>query len=210
MELAEKIKQTETERQGMNTWTPERIDKLVQDQNFVQAAQVRLQQQSSLQAPQNYPGSQEEWSALSENEKKSIYGGLSNVEAKINNLLAQQDKLLLQQEDERIKAKIPHYDPVEINQFAQEFTQGKVPRERLRELVAKGLHYEKDVERSYQFGLQDRQGDIQGKKGASTLNPGTSNTKMADEIPQKQEGESPQTWFSRLGRYHLVQARRSK
>lgn len=209
MELAEKIKQTEAERQGLNTWTPEKVDKLVQDQNFIQAAQQRLQQQATLQAPAGYQGSPEEWSALSESEKKAIYGGISQVEAKVNGLLAQQEQLLRLQDDERIRQRIPDYNPLEVDQFTQDIQRGRISTIQLRELIWKAINHDKNVEQSYRFGFQDRQGDIRDKQVASTSSIGSASTQLSDEPPKRAENENSQTWFSRLAKYRLDQSKKA-
>lgn len=199
--VAEERKRLEDEKTAMfSTWTPEKVLQITQHPSFIEASKSLIQSQ----APSNWQGSQEEWSALSENEKAHI----ANLESRVNQLVTQQDQLELRQADERIKTKFSDYDPAKVERFQQDLIANRISAGEVRELIWKALNADRYIEQSYRFGQADRQGNVREKMaGSSTaLN---SNAVVSPDVPQKEEKESSQSFFRRIAQARLAEAKGS-
>lgn len=197
MEVADKekaVSQRFEELQRQQDWTPERVQQILQDPRFVASAQTLAQSQ----APGNWTGTSEEWSALNPTEKAAF----QQLEGKVNSLLASNNKMLVAQYDNQIKTKYSDYDPTQIDKFAEDFDRGAVDTATLRELMHKALNFERYMERTYQFGMHDGHSQFKEKLNGST-EIGTGALNAGDDKPKMEPGEKPGNYFKRLAMFNL-------
>lgn len=161
--LSEQQKQLEEKMKESSNWTPERIQSLLNDPTFVQAAQ----QITGTQNPEEM--NEDEYSALSDSDKKKIDAVHREIQAMKN----QNAQLVQKQQEEKLKSKYANYDPQAMDITTKEVLQGK--RQITREDIWKSMDYEKAIDRAYQMGLKDKNEQTQEKiqsssaEGLSTL-----------------------------------------
>jgi len=203
MDLAEQRKQVEQLKQqveSQNTWTPERIQQLLKDPNFNQAAQAVYQSQAQASAPVNWEGTPEQWSALSDSDKRAF----TDLQGKVNSLLSQQEQMRHAQEHERVKSRFPDYQPQMVESFQKDILDGRVNDEQIKELIWKAKNFEKYVDNAYRFGLEDRNGNLQEKLNGSTQ-PSGMKVEQVGEKPMRAEGERTSSFIARLARWNMSQ-----
>jgi hypothetical protein len=193
-EAAELKKQAEATRRRPS------VSELLQDPDFVKEAQSYAQQQQLNQVPQGSPVTEEEWSALTPTEKQQIHYSLQQNQV----LQGQMNKLLSQQEDQRIKERYKNYESSKIDQLQQDLIGGRI--QATREHLWKVLDYEDGIKRAYELGLQDRQLNMQEKvNGSSPVNG--LNIKSVEELPTRQTGQSNIEYFKQLAQRRIQQYR---
>ena len=188
-ELAETRKSLETERQKYQeatNWTPDKVQQLMNDQKFVQSANQVLQSQ----APQDWKGSQNEWSALNDKEKQEF----NMMKQEINSLRLQTTLEQQRRQDETLKTKFANYNPQAVDIITNDLLQGKVNA--TREDLWKVYDYENAVKRAYELGKQDRKLDDVEKVNASSIDGVQMNSPNRAEAPKKDE--SSQGAFKRI------------
>jgi len=183
--LANIRKSLEKEKETISSWSPERVQSLLNDKNFVDAAQ-KLQQ---FQNPPQSGLSDEEWSALSEGEKAKF----KQIEQKVSQLEQLNYLSTLKQQDEQLKGRYANYEPTKIDEITQSLITGKV--QATREDLWKVIDYENAVERAYKLGLQDRNNYNQEKINASS--PEGFNTTNAVKL-EPNNGEKSGDFFKRI------------
>lgn len=203
MTLAEEKKATEDLRKKLEadtnqSWTPQRLQEMLQRPDFAQAVQTAYAAQAQQTPPSNWEGSTEQWSNLSDSDKHAF----RQLEGKVNILLNQQEQTQHATEHERVKSRFPDYDPVVVEKFYQEANTGRVSSEQVKEMIWKALNFEKYVQNSYQFGLTDRNGNIQEKVGGTT-NPTNPKMTSVGDMPTRTDGEGTASFVSRLARWNL-------
>ena len=175
-ELSSTRKLLEAQLTSMNTWTPERVQALINDPQFVQAA-------SSIIGP----SSQNDNSMLSENERKTI----SNIERQQQTILKQQLELQKREQDVQIAGRFSNYNPQSVDILTAELIEGKV--QATREHLWKVLDYDQAVQRAYELGKQDRNLSIKEKINASSATGfNASPITSGSEIDPKES--SSQAW----------------
>ena len=193
-----KFQDLATERKAFEEqakWTPERVQSLLNNQEFVTAAQ------SVAQSNTNQSGgtmTDEEWSALTEGEKKQI----SEMQTKVNQILQQNHQMVLNQQHEQNKGKYATYDAKLVDNFRNDLMTGKY--QATSEDLWKAIDYENAVNRAYQLGLEDRKSNVAEKMGNTSVDGGV-NANAAGDIPQKEEGESNHAYFIRLATWRKEQ-----
>lgn len=204
--LAEQRKGVESLEQQLKdqtNWTPERVQDALKDPNFVQAAQSVVKTKAQNQPPSNWGSSDEEWSALTDSEKQRFQASENKVDALVRN----QQKMLDDQEHERVKIRFPDYDRSVVEQAQSDLLSGKIDQETIKEMIWKARNFERYVDNSYKFGLQDRNGNIQEKITGSTDST-LLNVKSQDDIPKQKEGEKTSVFFSRLAQWRMGQQKK--
>lgn len=196
-EIAELRKTLEAKASETANWSPERVQSLLNDPNFVKAAQqvagtssVNNQNQSGL--------TNEEWSALTDNERAQ----LGAMQHKINMLENINSQTLKLQQDEQLKTKFANYDPRAVDLLTNDLLQGKV--QATREHLHKVLDYEQAVERAYQLGLTDGTKGKQERLNASSYQG--SSAINSSERPQPEKGEGNLNFFQRVARQRLAES----
>lgn len=195
---AEEIKKQYEELKTVSSnWTPERIQQLLNDPNFVEAAsKVAGQPQKTNQ----YGVSEEKWSALTEEERAEI------AQTKQIALQSQQYLQSIQkaQQDQELKSKYENYNPQAMDTITTEVIQGK--RQITREDVWKAVDYDRLMaeqkaiaEKAYQLGRLDAQGKNQEKIQSMAYGTNTTTVTPTRDVPEKLSNESPLAYIKRLG-----------
>jgi hypothetical protein len=179
-EIAEMRKQYEAKIKDTSTWTPEKVSQIVNDKNFVNAAQQLMQSQ----APSNWSGTQEEWSALNNSEKQRF----QSLEQEVVNLKQQQYFNTVKAEDEKLKTRYANYAPDIVDTTIKKL----VSKEQIatREDIWKVVDYESAIDRAYKLGLQDAKLPLEERVNANAIDGGIMNSPTKVEAPKKEESNS--------------------
>jgi len=176
-EIANLRKQYEQELAKLSTWTPERVQGLLQNQDFVKAAQTIVNPQP------------ESVSALSEQDRRMI----DSNNQQVRQLMEQNQKLLQVQQDEQFKQRYANYDAEMVDQTFNDMLNGKV--QATREHIWKVVDYDSAVKRAYQLGLQDRNTQNQEKVKGMTFDTGRNMPQQ--NTVERQAKESTQQFLLR-------------
>ena len=179
-EISELRKNYETKISDATKWTPEKIQQVLNDQNFVQAASQVLQSQ----APKDFNGTQNDWSALSDSEKQRVL----NLEKGYQQMSMQLAHEQMRKQDDTLKTKYSNYDPQAVDVITNELLQGK--RNATREDLWKAVDYENAVKRAYELGRQDKQPEVLERQNASSMDGMQVNSPTRTEPPKKEESNS--------------------
>ena len=180
--LAEERKAWEAKKAEAETWTKDKVEALTKDPSFVTAAQ-------------SVAGQSDDYSALSDNEKKE----LKEAKTIAQQVAVQNAQLLKMQQDEANKTKYANYDSNAVDILTADLLKGKV--QATREHLHKVLDYEDAVKRAYELGLQDKNKDNE-EKITSMSAEGTVATGK-EEVPAKEKNESDRSYIARLGLHNL-------
>jgi hypothetical protein len=199
-EIADIRKTLEAKLHETDSWTPEKIQALMKNPDFVQAAQSA----AGSYAPNQSGGAMndEEWSALTDGEKQQF----QLMQQQINAITQQNQQLYMKQQDEQLSGKYANYQPEIVDTLTNDLLQGKY--QATREDVWKVHDYENAVRRAYELGKSDRQLDLSDKVQANSTD-GMAVTERT-ELPQKQENESSRNYFIRLAKERVAQNRDGK
>jgi len=178
-ELALIRKDYETQLQQSKQWTPDRVQSLLADKEFVNAAQQIIG-----------PQPQDEYSALSETEKRL----LKETDNKMNLLLQQNAQLQKQQQDESIKQKYANYAPDYVDLTTKKLLTGEI--QATREDIWKVIDYNNAVQRAYELGKQDR--IMENKEKIDSVSVEGISAVNNQDKPQIEKGESSESFFKRL------------
>lgn len=191
-DLSSERKALEAER---NTpWTPERINSLLADQSFLQAAkQVTDQSQS--------PTGQD--SLLNEDEKARL-AKVSALETELQQIRMQNMQSTIAQKDTELKTRFADYDPVIVDSGIRDLS--RLQPQEIREHVWKAVNYEKDVKTAYEMGRQEKNSSTQEKIKSLTSVYGNANP--ADNLPTREKGESSQDYFLKLASKRLEESKK--
>lgn len=179
-------------------WTPERVQRLLNDQTFVASAQEIAQKQALSQNPKGSGMDDAEWSALTDSERKQFYTMQQNQA----HLQSQMNEMLARQEDQNLMTRYKNYEASKIDKLQSDLINGRVRA--TREHLHKVLDYDEAIQRAYEMGKQDRQIDIVSKKDASSPGIGV-NTTQADSIPERPKGMSGGEYFKMLAMNRIKQ-----
>ena len=179
-------KMYETKLAEEGKWTPEKVQSLLADNNFVQAAQSVLGVQ----------GNTSEESYLSESDKKRIL----DADTKAQQALEYQAQLYREKEHEVLKGKYPNYDANVVDGIRKDLLAGKVNA--TGEYIWKAYDYENAVRRGYELGKQDASAKTTEKVNASSFDGGFNITNNSEPL-KKEERESDQSYFKRLFAFNL-------
>ena len=183
-DLAELKKTLEANISDSSSWTTEKIQSLLQNPSFVNAAQGVLSQSGYNKSSDN-----DEYSALSESEKQKIAG----IERQNQLLLQQQNLLLMRQQDEFLKTKYPNYKSEAVDTITADLLQGKVKN--TREYIWKAFDYEDLAVRAYKQGMEDARKNLNENIEVASF----EGTQTIPSTPVKKEkGESNESLLKRL------------
>lgn len=195
-DLAAERKKAEELAGKYSKWTPEKVQELINDQDFIQAAQA------VTQSSQNQSGGQmsdEEWSALTDTEKKEF----RRMQSNINSLMQQNQMMALRQQDESNRARYANYEPGKIDELAHKIQTGQY--QATREDAWKVIDYEPAIRRAYELGLQDKNSEIGKKINFNSAEGGNINA--GEEPPKKNEGESGTAYFKRIAAWRMASSK---
>ena len=176
-EIANLRKEYETKLSQLSTWTPERVQGLLKDPNFVNAAQ------SVVVPPQG------DTSMLSEPERKMLEDNNKQVQS----LMYQNQQLLKVQQDAQLRTKYANYDPGVVDKVTEDLVNNRI--QATREDLFKVIDYENAVQRAYQLGKQDRAMENQEKVQGMTYQVGQTQTPQSSL--QREKGETVQQFMQR-------------
>lgn len=193
-DLAAQRKQLEAKMQEMNAWTPERIQQLLADPAFVQAAQSVVQTQN----PPNSGLTDEQFSALTDSERQKFVA----LEKQVNTLQQVNLQNLINQTDEQLKMKYAGYNPDVVNNGLRELS--SMQPHQIREYVYRAKNYESDVKAAYEFGRQES-GQLNQQK-INSMSVTGNQIANNDGMPTRQANQSDISWFQTLANFRLSQA----
>lgn len=181
-EISEMRKELTALKQGINPgWSPQRIQELLNDKEFLNAAQqvlgnTGIQQQS--EDDEYVPDSvKRELQAL--REKTQQYEQQWN---QFNQKQSQEQRI---QEHNRLKERYGNYDPNKVDELITGLIQGKVQAG--PEVVYKAYYHDENVKRAYEMGRRDALGGVQEKQQASSFSTGTIQQPNSEIKPEKNE-----------------------
>jgi hypothetical protein len=193
-EAAELKRQAEDKSKQLSNWTPERVQQLLNDQQFVQAAQQVAQSQN----PKGSGLTDQEYSALTDSEKAQ----LSSMQQQLQQMQQQNWQMQQKAQDEHLKAKYANYAPDIVDTTVNQLVRGEVKAN--REYVWKAIDYDDAVRRAYELGKQDRLMETTEKQQATSLT-GFQATPQSNITPTT--GESNRDYWKRVAQQRLNEAK---
>jgi len=175
--IAEMRKDMERQLTETNLWTPEKIQRLLNDQNFVQAAQSVMQAQN----PTNSGKSDEEWSTLTDTEKQRIL----DLQNEIFILKQQNQQNSNAQQDEMLKARYANYNPQLVSKLKDDLINNRVRA--TNEHLWKVLDYDDGIKRAIEFGRKMERDLKMEKVNNFSYEPGSSSVVKEEKLSK--EGE---------------------
>lgn len=198
-ELAE-IKKSLQPKAEPSNWTPEKVQSLMSDPAFVQAAQA-------LAGPvQSKEPTDEEYSALQPHEKQKITQLEQELAAIKNQTLKAQSEAMRIKQDQEIAQKYGNYQPEAVDIITADLLAGKV--QATREHLWKVVDYDDAVKRAYELGRQDRQLDTQEKVNSTSFSG--VNAVNTTEPPKAVPGETNRAFWNRIATKALSEQGRVK
>lgn len=182
-ELAELRKSVETQKKEEG-WSPERIQVLLQNPEFIKAAQ------SVVGVTSQPVKEEEEPSALTDKDKQKI----QELETELMKIRQTNIQSVISQQDSSLKTKYANYNPNAIDTLTSEMISGKV--QATREHLWKVLDYDEAVNRAYELGKQDGIGKKQERLQSTSVEGLT--TVKANGTVNPEKGESDRSFFRRL------------
>jgi len=199
-ELAKERKILESKMAEVDRWTPERVQSLISNQEFINAAKSVV--------PVNNPASDmmsdEEWSALGKDGQQEVMKMLQPLQNKLLQM-EQQNKLMqikgeLEKQDAELKSKYSNYDPSKVHSLREDLITGKLNA--TSEHLWKVLDYEDAILRAVELGKTMAREDAQERSQATTI-PSTRTVTRNDGV-KPLEGESPKDFLMRRIRENLA------
>jgi len=182
-EISEMRKELTALQQGINPgWSPERIQKLLNDKEFLNAAQTVLgntgQQEQFEDDGEYVPDSVKQKLAKLEEEN-------SQFKQQWNNFSQQQTQAQRIQEHERLKERYGNYDPNKVDELITGLIQGKVQAG--PEVVYKAYFHDDNVKNAYEMGRRDAMGGVTEKQQASSFHTNSVQQPTGEIKPEKDE-----------------------
>lgn len=176
-ELASMKKDYEHKAGDFSNWTPEKVQSLINNPQFVEAAK-------------NVVGNVEQ-GYETETDKK-----MKMLEQELQQLKGQSLQQTFRQQDEEIGKKYANYNPSKVDEITAEMLSGKVNA--TREHLWKVLDYDEAVKRAYELGKQDRQLELSEKQSSGAFNPNLTAITSVGEKTNPEKGESDRDYLKRL------------
>jgi len=173
--LAQQRKEVEDLKFKMSNWTPQRLAEELRKPEFVQAMQA-LQQTAP---PSNFEGNPEEWSNLSDSEKRQF----SEMKKSQDMLQAQLAHMKQKEEDIEIKKLYPDFEPQIVDEAIEGLRTGSLTASRAD--IWKVVNHDKNVEKGYTVGYEDGYQKALEKLNGSTPLNGNLNITPSNEIPDE-------------------------
>ena len=182
------------ESQTGQRWTPERIQQLLNDPEFIQSAQ----QVAGTSVPKGEGYTSEEWSTLTDAEKSEIIG----LKREVSQLKQSNQLALKAQQDSMLQQTYANYDSQKVDTLLSQMMNGSL--QATREHLWKVLDYEPAVDRAYKLGRQDeRGGNIERVQSLSPMGvPAQPNQEI-----QPEKGESNENFWRRIIDRRLAEKR---
>lgn len=171
--LAQQRREVEDIKFKLSNWTPQRLAEEMRKPEFVQSMQA-LQQTAP---PTTFEGTPDEWSALSDTEKKHI----TKLEQDQRSLQQQILNMRQKEEDVETKKLYPDYEPQVVDEAIEGLRTGQITASRVD--IWKVINHDKNVERGYQYGYEDGYKKAVEKLNASSMTPSFSVTD-SEQVPE--------------------------
>lgn len=194
-QIAGMRKQMESQLAQSQNWTPEKLKEEIKKPEFLQSAQA-LQRET---APSGWEGSQDEWSALTPNEKAKF----EQLSKTVFTQQAQLSRMVQAQEDEKLVTRYPDYNPKAIDQLQQDLISGRLVA--TREHLYKVLNFDKAVTDAYRLGKEDRNLGIAEKVNA-TVPFQNLNVRPSNDVPE----DVMKGGFQAVAKWRLAQSKLKK
>lgn len=194
-EIADYKRSYEQKMAEIENWTPERIQRELNNPKFVQAAQ-------QVAGNQTAQATTDEYSAMTPQEKARIDALMS----KVSTLEQSNFQATVAQRDSQLQTRYPDYNPRQIDDTIRDLAQMN-PLD-IREHVYKSLKHDEDVAAAFELGKQETQSLNQTKIQAITPNGNIVAT--SDGMPVREKGMSDQAWFQALANFRLTQFKNRK
>ena len=192
-ELAELRKNMEARtQQEKSAWTPDKVQQLLNDPQFVQSAQ----QVASQQNPPNSGLTDQEYSALTDKEKAQLNG----MQQELNQMKLQNWQMQQRQQDELLKQKYANYASDIVDTTIHKLVNNQIIA--TREDLWKVVDYNDAVQRAYQLGKQDRALE-NNEKQQSLSTEGFNATPQNKVEPEK--NESSQGFWKRIAQQRMAE-----
>lgn len=191
-----------TNNPGAIKWTPELIAKLESSPEFRAAALQRLQARQATAPPTTWPGSEDEWSALSDTDKRRF----NELTSTVSMLVQDREQELNQKEHESLKSKFPGYDPSLVEQTQSDILAGRFSQQEIKEMIYKAKVFDQQIEQAYKFGLEDRNAQIETKLSGATVT--TDNPRPPKEEFVPSTGSTLKQGFIELARRTLAEQKK--
>jgi len=196
-EIAELRKALESQGHSTERWTPERIQQLINDPEFIQAAQVVAGNNN----PSNSGLTDEEYSALNDREKAQLV----MLQREVNSLKQTNMTSMKVQQDASLKNTYANYEPQKVDGLLADMQQGRI--QATREHLWKVIDYDSAVQRAYDLGKHDERGGTP-ERVASLSMQGISI--QPNQSIQPEEKESSLSFFQRISRQRLAESKAGK
>lgn len=193
MDLANQRKEVEKLRDEFSNITPQRLQEMLKRPDFIQSAQF-LQQTAP---PASFEGSQEQWSSLTDQERKMLAG----ADQRAKQTEAQLNQILRFQVHQKIQSRYPDYDSNATENFLNEAMQGKISDEQLYEMIHRGINFERYVSNAMKYGKEDM-AQLNHDRANGSSPSGMDTTTQADK-PKMTTGERPGDFFKRIAKWNL-------
>lgn len=194
-EIADYKRSYEQKMAEIDNWTPERIQRELNNPKFVQSAQQVVGNQS-VQSPTD------EFSALTPQEKARVDALMS----KVSTLEQSNFQATVAQRDSQLQNRYPDYNPTQIDATIRDLAQMN-PLD-IREHVYKSLKHDEDVAAAYELGKSERDSLTQTKINAIT--PNGSSISGSDNKPIRDKNETDSAYLQRIMMHNLAQFKNRK
>jgi hypothetical protein len=189
--LSQKEKEIEKIKMESANWTPERIQQLLNDPNFVQSAQKVAQ----MQNPPNSGLTNEEFSALTDKEKAQLL----NMQNEVQQLKMQNWQMQQRQQDEQLQSKYSDYAPDIVDTRISELVSGRYRA--TKEDIFKSIMHDEHVRNAYELGKQDKA--LENKNKIESMSYEGFNATPTQDVPKINDKESNNAYFKRLAERRL-------
>lgn len=189
-EAAEMRKQLEQQLNEIGRWTPEKVQSLLSNQEFINASQAVMQQAN----PTGGELSDDEWSALSASEKAEFKSMQAKILQMENQNKQMQMKTELESQINSLSQKYASFNKDKVLSLLSDVNAGKFNA--TLEHIHKVVDYEDAIRRAYRMGKEDRKLDVQEKVNVSTpIDSGTVAKTSTESV--RREGESAKQFLMR-------------
>lgn len=199
-DLASKSKEIDSLRTSLEQskqFTPARIQELLSDPTFVQAAQGYIATQQPVQSNGQIATGDltpEEISYLAPEQQK-LYAKQMEQAKILSSLQGELISQKAQKEDVELSTRYPNYDPGEVEKTWRAFSDGNIRA--TREHFYKILKHDENVKQAYAMGREHERNGIRERIDASSTTGGLNAVNIQAEMPARQPNESSQAFWKR-------------
>jgi len=196
-EIAEQRRAFEQKLQESQSWSKERLQRELNNPQFLQAAQ-----EISSQNPVESGLTDEQFSSLTPVERSEI----SQLKNKITSLEQGNFQSLVAQRDTQLQSRYADYNPSQIDSTLRDLAQMS-PLD-IREHVYKSLKHDEDVAAAYELGKSEARGLNQQKINAITSNG--NEISNSDDRPIREKNETSQSYLMKIALANLAKFKNRK